>query len=159
MDTSAELQWIVQFFAPSTYGARKKGLVEKSKDCQLWKIINTWLSIIVSTGCHWVRWILWFTLGSATAAAVCRDFTRVPTGQGKVSEKGGQGKVREFYFLNWVGTLFTVTPLEAAIFQLSFLNLGGMFLVIRACLGIFLGSFRKKNMAATALFMSKNAIS
>ena len=38
---------------------------------------------------------------------------------------------------------FTVTPLEAAIFQLSFLNLVGMFMVTRACLGLLLGSFRK----------------
>ena len=64
--------------------------------------------IFVSTG-HF-RWILWFTLGYATAA-VCRDFT--------------------------------VTPLQAAIFQPSFFNLLGVFLVTRACLGIFLGSFRK----------------
>ena len=38
---------------------------------------------------------------------------------------------------------FTVTPLEAAIFQLSFLNLVGMFMVTRACLGLLLASFRK----------------
>ena len=62
---------------------------------------------------HRVRWILWFTLGyaAAAAAAVCRDFT--------------------------------VTPLEATIFQLSFLNLVGMFMVTRSCLGLLLGSFRK----------------
>ena len=103
-----------------------------------------WSQVVISVRCHFkldaispielqkpnllyaVRWILWFTLGYAAAAAVCRDFT--------------------------------VTPLEAAIFQLSFLNLVCMFLVIRACLGIFLGSFRKNNMAARALFMLKNAI-
>ena len=67
--------------------------------------------MIIHICIHRMRWILWFMLGYAAAAAVCRDFT--------------------------------VTPLEAAIFQLSFLNLVGMFLVIRACLGIFLGSFRK----------------
>ena len=38
---------------------------------------------------------------------------------------------------------FTVTPLEAAILQLSFSNLVGMFMVTRACLGLLLGSFRK----------------
>ena len=62
---------------------------------------------------HRVRWILWFTLGyaAAAAAAVCRDFT--------------------------------VTPLEAAILQLSFSNLVGMFMVTRSCLRLLLGSFRK----------------
>ena len=47
--------------------------------------------------------------------------------------------------------------IEAAIFQLSFLNLVGLFMVIRAWLGIFLGSFRK-TMWLPQPILWKNAI-
>ena len=73
-----------------------------------------------------MRWILWFTLGYAAAAAT--------------AAAAAAAVCRDF----------TVTPLEAAIFQLSLLNLVGMFMVTRACLGLLL--------AATAVFMSTNAI-
>ena len=66
---------------------------------------------------HRVPWMLssWFTLGYTATAATA------------------------------VCRDFTVTSLEAAIFKLSFSNLVGMFMVTRACLGLFLGSFQKQD--------------